>query len=323
MSSAPASGRAGAGCEQDWCPGERLQPPPAPPAAVASGADGGYENQTRPGPGGDCLVKRYGRQRRFLAEQVALRLAEPTGLAPRLLGTCAPHAALRMQRLDAVPLHGAIGEDPVDRETAVRLAALLRRLHSVRAPRAGEFGAAGVLSWRSYLRHRMRQRVGSLPLDHDEAAGLWRYFEAGLTLIDERGKVPVLLHHDLKPANILTRGDGSLRLCDFDQARGGDPYCDLGKLAWRTFATGTNPSWRDFFIAYAGADASHCQLVVDFYQALHGIGALAYWHDYSHPGYLRHARAATALVARHTGVIVPLHHVREAATTRPKDPARG
>lgn len=310
----------GAGCEQDWCPGDRLHTS----RTDAAGGDGGYENEIQPGPGRSSLVKRYRRHRRFLTEQAALRLVALTGLAPLLFGACAPHAALLVQRLEAIPLRGPIGGGPPDREIALRLAALLRNLHSTRVPQAGGLGDARGLSWCSYLRHRMRQRAGSLPLgSSDDETRLWRYFEAGLALIGEGGEEPVLLHHDLKPANILTCDDGSLRLCDFDQARGGDPYCDLGKLAWRSFADGANASWVEFLVAYGGAEALRRQPLVDFYRVLHGIGALAYWHDFGHPGYLRHARDASALVARHTGVALTLHRARGSASPLRGDPERG
>lgn len=301
--------RPGERCEQPWCPGEAVKAR-IPPSASEASRDGGYENETWLEPGSG-LVKRYSRRRRFLTEQATLRLVEPLGLAPRLFAACPRHHALRMERLNGAPLRR-----PPDRDAAVRLASVLRHLHAVQAPRAGELSETDDLSWTTYLRRRMRERLWPLPLAPEESTRLWQYFAAGLALIGAGGNPPVLLHHDLKPANILVGGAVSPLLCDFEHARGGDARSDLGKLAWRTFAVGTSPAWADFLAAYTGGRPQDQQPVVDFYLVLHGLGALAYWHDYGHPVYFGHAREASHLVARHTGISVALCNRYQAARLR-------
>jgi aminoglycoside phosphotransferase (APT) family kinase protein len=146
----------------------------------------------------------------------------------------------------------------------------------------------------------LASRLTSLPLPGENTEQLWTYLDSYLGSLSD-GLVPRMLHHDLKPANILLRGDGDIALCDFEQSRGGDPRSDLGKLWWRTFGAADTASWRVFLAAYGRPDRETRE-TARFYLIVHCIGALAYWHDYAIPGYHTHARSAQELLAADTGV---------------------
>lgn len=286
-------------CERQWCPGS------------VSGmlrrsltGDGGYENSVTALPGGAILVKGYQRSERFRSEVLALRLLAPAGLSPRLVATCERHRTLAMTRLEALPLAGPLDGGPDNRRLAAAIAACLRRLHDIPAPSVGPLGSIAAEPWPYFLRRRLARRLKSLPLPGEDADRLRAYLGRHLASLSD-DLVPRMLHHDLKPANILLRGDGCITLCDFDQSRGGDPRSDLGKLWWRTFRAADTASWRAFLECYGEADGEAGEMV-RFYLIVHCVGALAYWHDYAKAGYITHARSAQELLAAHTGVCCSL-----------------
>ncbi|MEU9397041.1 aminoglycoside phosphotransferase family protein [Streptomyces sp. NPDC048324] len=283
----------------DWCPG-----PARPHAWPRPVEDGGYENRLL-AAGRDALVKQYQRAARFHSEARALDLLGPLGLSPHCLGACAQHRALLAERIDARPLAGPLRGGRDDEETAARLGALLRQLHSTPADGTGPLNAPTAEKWPRFLRRHLATRLGSLPLTARPADRLWALVDEHLTVLGEWDTAYVL-HHDLKPANILRTPEGDLVLCDFDQARGGDPLSDLGKLWWRTFTAAQSRPWQVFLHAYGRETDEQTQAAVTFYLIVHCIGALAYWHDHTRPGYLRHARSARQLLAAHTGVDCPL-----------------
>ncbi|HUY44660.1 MAG TPA: aminoglycoside phosphotransferase family protein [Streptosporangiaceae bacterium] len=288
-------------CERPWCPGSV----PGTPRRSPTG-DGGYENSVTALPGGAILVKGYMRSERFRSEVLALRSLAPAGLSPWLVATCERHQTLAMTRLEALPLAGPLDGGPDDRRLASEIAACLRRLHDIPAPGVGPLGSLAAESWPCFLRRRLASRLESLPLPGQDADRLLAYLDRHLPSLGG-DLVPRILHHDLKPANILVRGDGRVTLCDFDQSRGGDPLSDLGKLWWRTFRAADTASWREFLEGYGASDGDASEMV-RFYLIVHCVGALAYWHDYARPGYITHARSAQELLAAHAGVRCPLRH---------------
>ncbi|WP_405889736.1 aminoglycoside phosphotransferase family protein [Streptomyces sp. NBC_00133] len=283
-----------------WCPG-----PAQPSAWPQQSGDGGYENRVTVDADQRALIKQYQRMARFHSEARALDLLEPLGLSPHTLGTCENHRALRMDRIEARPLDSPLLNGREDEETAARLGTLLRRLHKTPAPGVGPLHAPGAEDWPHFLRRHLTTRLASLPLAARPADQLWSYLDGHLAALEEDGTAYVL-HHDPKPANILRRPDGSLVLCDFDQARGGNPLSDLGKLWWRTFDATRSRPWQIFLNAYGHPDDGETQRSVACYLIVHCIGALAYWHDHGRPGYHRHASSAQRLLAAHTGVLCPL-----------------
>jgi aminoglycoside phosphotransferase (APT) family kinase protein len=282
-----------------WCPG-----PAQPHGWPGPVEDGGYENRLA-AAGRHTLVKQYQRAARFHSEARALDLLGPLGLSPHALGTCERHRALRIERIDARPLSGPLRGGRDSEETAARLGALLQQLHSTPAPGMGPLDAPSAEDWPHFLHWHLAMRLSSLPLTSRAGNQLRAYLDEHLAVLGEPDTAYVL-HHDLKPANILGRPDDSLVLCDFDQARGGDPLSDLGKLWWRTFAAAQSRPWQVFLSAYRQDDDERTQAAVTFYLIVHCVGALAYWHDHTRPGYLRHARSAQQLLAAHTGVRCPL-----------------
>lgn len=262
--------------------------------------DGGYENSLTTLPGGTMLIKGYQRNERFRSEAQALRLLAPAGLSPRLVATCETHRTLAMTRLEATPLPGPLNGGRDDGRLASAIAECLRRLHDIPASGVGPLGSTTAEPWPDFLRRQLARRLMSLPLSGDDTDQLRAYLDRYLASLSD-GLVPRMLHHDLKPANILLRRDGCITLCDFDQSRGGDPLSDLGKLWWRTFRAADNASWRAFLECYGQPDGEVGEMV-RFYLIVHCVGALAYWHDYARPGYITHARSAQELLAAHTGV---------------------
>jgi NAD(P)-dependent dehydrogenase (short-subunit alcohol dehydrogenase family)/aminoglycoside phosphotransferase (APT) family kinase protein len=262
--------------------------------------DRGYENSVTALPDGAILVKGYQRSERFRSEVLALRLLAPAGLSPRLVATCERHQTLAMTRLEALPLAGPLDGGPDSRRLASAIAACLRRLHDIPAPGVGPLGSIAAEPWPCFLRRQLARRLKSLPLPREDAGRLRAHLDRYLASLSG-DLAPRMLHHDLKPANILLHGDGWITLCDFDQSRGGDPCSDLGKLWWRTFGGADTVSWRAFLECYGEPDGEADEMV-RFYLVVHCIGALAYWHDYARPGYFTHARSAQKLLSAHTGV---------------------
>lgn len=290
-----------------WCPG-----PAQPNARPGPVEDGGYENHLFADAGHRTLVKQYQRAARFHSEARALELLGPLGLSPRARDGCEQHYVLRIDRIDAQPLVDPLRDGKDDEETAARLGMLLRQLHSTPAPGTGPLNMPSTEEWPNFLRRHLATRLRSLPLTGRPGDRLWGYLNERLATLGEVGAAYVL-HHDLKPANILRTPEGGLVLCDFDQARGGDPLNDLGKLRWRTFTAARLRPWQVFLSAYGREDDEQTRATVTFYLVVHCVGALAYWHDYTRPGYLHHARAAQQLLTVHTGVRCPLEICRREA----------
>ncbi|WP_380836417.1 aminoglycoside phosphotransferase family protein [Streptomyces cremeus] len=263
-------------------------------------------------------MKQYQRQERFMSEVRALRLLGAHGLSPLARESCAEHLAVRIERVAGKPLAGPLVlGSPSEERFAGRLGGLVRRLHAVPSP-----GGVGPLSrpvadsWQDFLLPHLDRRIEALPLPTHYSDGLRTWIVERANNLTRHVPTPRLLHHDLKPANILVRPGGSVMLCDFDQARGGDPFSDLGKLWWRTFDARPGKAWTAFQQANGTDARANADDTIRFYLVVHCIGALAYWHDFAHPGYFRHARSAAHLLARHTGVHCPL------ATRQPERSSR-
>jgi len=198
------------------------------------------------------------------------------------------------------PLPGPLGSGTESERLAARIGARLRRLHAVPVPGTGPLDSVTRDPWQCFLRRHLAGRLATLPLTSQDAGRLWALLDTGVSLLGA-DVVPRMLHHDLKPANILRRANGEIVFCDFDQARAGDPLSDLGKLWWRTFGATVTRPWQAFLSAY-GQPGCSTQETVRFYLVVHCIGALSYWHDYAPARYHDHACSAQMLLAAHTGV---------------------
>lgn len=286
-------------CVKAWCPG-----PPALSGGDERRSDGEYENRLAASDAPDVIIKQYAREARFRSEVLALRLLAPLGLSSDLLSLCADHRTVRMTRIDAVPLARPLLGGADDERIAIALGTHLRALHAVCVPGVGPMSALENESWPRFLRRHSTARLESLPLTEGDLGRVWSFLEPQMSALDVR-LVPRLLHHDIKPANLLLGASGRIALCDYDQARGGDPLSDLGKLWWRTFAVGFGEPWRAFLQQY-GCRADEVQAPLEFYLVVHCVGALAYWHDYARPRYRNHAQSARALLAERTSVLCPL-----------------
>lgn len=289
-------------CVEAWCPGSL--------AATSGGddrrSDGEYENHIAGNDAPGVIIKQYEREARFDTEVLALRLLAPLGLSPELRGLCTDHRTVRMSRIAAAPLARSLIGEADDERTAAAIGVHLRALHGVRVPGVGPLNALSNDSWPGFLRRHLAGRLESLPLTERDLDRTRSFLESQLAALDA-GLTPRILHHDIKPANLLLSPSGRVALCDFDQARGGDPLSDLGKLWWRTFAGSLGGAWRAFLHAY-GCRVNEVQVRVEFYLIVHCLGALAYWHDYARPRYRDHARAARELLAERIDVLCPLEH---------------
>ncbi|MFJ9174951.1 aminoglycoside phosphotransferase family protein [Streptomyces sp. NPDC102360] len=253
-------------------------------------------------------MKQYQRWERFESEVRALRILDAHGLSPLLREACAEHCAVRIERVAGKTLAGPlVVGSPGEEGVGERLGRLVRRLHEV--PSLGGVGPLNTpvtASWQDFLLPHLDRRIEALHLADHRADRLRTWFAERIGDLTGQAPAPRLLHHDLKPANILVRPGGSVMLCDFDQARGGDPFSDLGKLWWRTFDARPGRAWSAFRQSY-GADArENADDTIRFYLVVHCLGALAYWHDYARPRYFRHARSAAHLITQHTGTHCPL-----------------
>ncbi|MFJ8954971.1 aminoglycoside phosphotransferase family protein [Streptomyces sp. NPDC102383] len=263
-------------------------------------------------------MKQYQRRERFESEVRALRVLGTHGLSPLARESCAEHLAIHIERVAGRPLAGPlVAGSPVEEGVGERLGHFIRRLHEVPSPcGVGPLNAPVAASWPAFLSPHLDRRIEALHLPDHHADRLRAWFADRIDALTSQAPPPRLLHHDLKPANILIRPGGGVMLCDFDQARGGDPFSDLGKLWWRTFDARPGRAWSAFRQAY-GADArANADDTVRFYLVVHCLGALAYWHDFTRPGYLRHARSAAHLIAQHAGVHCPLDTRQPVRSTR-------
>lgn len=112
-----------------------------------------------------------------------------------------------------------------------------------------------------------------------------------------------LVHHDLKPANIIySNKDNRAYLIDFEKASFGSYLLDLAKLKWRMFFN-NNIEW-DYFIAeyhkeFIGHEPStKIKEDINTYEALHCIGAVAYYHHTKNEQYKMHYTSACQILER-------------------------
>jgi aminoglycoside phosphotransferase (APT) family kinase protein len=259
-------------------------------------ADSGYENRIEiVWDSGDLLVRKtFLKRERFLAEVRATRMVETSRLAPRLRSVSENELVLVRDWVPgtAIDLHAvpATTGGPL-----ARLAVCLKHLHGHAAPGWGPLGQPLPSGWLDYLRERLSIRLTQA---RPVLASGERLRDWALVRMEElcAPDAPVLLHHDLKPENILVSGD-RIVLIDFEHATGGDPLSDLAKLKWRTLQRDPR-LWRMFFAAYSGRAVDPvAEAAVDFYLAMHCLGALAYGACSGNAAYTPHVRSATRILA--------------------------
>jgi thiamine kinase-like enzyme len=197
-----------------------------PGAAAAARPLGGGLNNTSYAVthGGHRYVVRLPRpnagSRLTLVDELALlRTLAAAGLTPEPVGIDeASGALLTCYVPGAKPWTPAAARDPANIE---RIAALLRRLHGVRA-RARTFAP------QAYAETYVAIAGGFAALDSMELA---RAEELRLLAVEYESRHPasVVCHNDLAAANVLD--DGELRLIDFEYAALASPILDLASLA--------------------------------------------------------------------------------------------
>ncbi|MFP7675549.1 aminoglycoside phosphotransferase family protein [Marivita sp. S0852] len=283
------------------------------PNALTS-PDSSYENRIRPVLR-NCAVwayhKTYARRANYECERIALSLLDGSGIAPALLHS------------DGATLTHTIGHCPgtpldqlpdAQRQAALpQLFGLIRKLQSIPAAGVGPLAdppstraGTGADTWRSYLAAKLPQRIGAVRGPAKAVSRLRDALADGLTQLEPR--LPCgLLHHDLKPANVLLGGTGQLTLVDFDQAKWGPAVSDLGKLAWR-FDLWRRPA------ALTGLRTTFPEVMLPalrFHSLLHMIGALDYYATFGTPSYLPHVHSALTHIERLTGAKLEVPHVRD------------
>lgn len=251
-------------------------------------SDGNYENLTT--LDGDRVVKTYTRRERFDAEHRSLQVLATCDLAPRIL--------------------------EVDTD---RLVIVTSRVHG-RRPEAGDLERVGtaLATWHSLTRRACRTELAEFDVvddftrriqsrcrglfDADQLDRCRTWWTAAPSVLGRCS--PTLLHHDVKPSNIVVTHD-EVVFVDLDQSRFGDPLSDLGKAVWRMCHTTTERS--RLFASYLGRgpDADDWRRV-RFFEIAHAIGALAYWKDFRVESYRPHAISAAAIVRRGTGLEIDL-----------------
>ena len=146
--------------------------------------------------------------------------------------------------------------------------------------------------WADYLRSRLAIRLAEASLEPNFESRLSDWVSERLEKLVVPA-APVLLHHDLKPANLIVTEEKFV-LIDFEQAKGGDPLSDLAKLRWRAFGQ-REDLWSEFCTAYMGSDRTmEMDQRVLFYQALHCLGSIAYRTVFANRAYAFHVDSARA-----------------------------
>lgn len=260
--------------------------------------DHGYENHLEivSDAGGLLVRKTFLRKERFVAEAAACALAQEASVCPPLRSVNEKELSLLREWAPGLPieLHNA---DPTLVEGQLEsLAETIRRLHQCTAPGWGPVEQTSPLGWVGYLRDRLELRLAQArpALAAEDRLRAWALSRM------ERIKVPpmpALLHHDLKPANILLAGD-RIALVDLEHAKGGDPLSDLAKLKWRTLRF-DDRLWQIFLKAYVGATPdSSIEQTVEFYVGMHCLGSVAYGVCTQSSAYAAHVASANAVLAR-------------------------
>jgi len=176
------------------------------------------------------------------SECVLLHAVCAAGLAPELLA-CEPTEGLLVTRFVEGPAWQAA--DVLVEANLRRVAGQLRRLHSLPVPP----GVTDV----SYSR-QARLLAAGLPAATAGERTLREIAGRTFAMIDERGRAPVLCHHDLHHLNLLD--DGRLWLVDWEYGGRGDPLFDVaGFLALHELGPEPTATFVEAYGGLAPADA--------------------------------------------------------------------
>lgn len=196
----------------------------------------GYVNELfdLTGPDGRWLLKQYRwpwpsepPTDRAGVELSVTKWAAATGLpVGRILA--AERSLALIEVVDGAPLGDSTAWRTAD---LAPLGAGLRRWHCASPPSDVLAAVADRPTWDAWMR-TARDRVLSIIDDRRAARKVAALFEG---LADARPGSLAIIHHDLHPWNVLSGGDGTIRVIDWEMARRGDPHWDLATFCvlWR------------------------------------------------------------------------------------------
>jgi len=251
--------------------------------------DTAYENSVVINREQANVSKSFKSKKNFLTEKKALEMLKGQNISPYILAV-KPNC-LTLQYIEGKDLN----EDNFRENNIISAAAkTIHKLHSVcNCKDIGDLLTAPPTQQKSWQEHLLKKTKARIDEIKDCPIQLEKIYER-IYSISNPMKLS-LLHHDLKPSNMIFY-QKEVYLIDFEKASIGDHLHDLGKMKWRCFSK--HPSkWNNFLNFYFSLERTeHYRKdsleLIDLYEALHCIGALAYWYSYRIPHYQKHALSA-------------------------------
>ncbi|MDZ5475620.1 aminoglycoside phosphotransferase family protein [Bacillus atrophaeus] len=244
--------------------------------------DGNYENITKIinyESSIQFVEKKFRSPDRFYCELNALNLCDGVIKCPKVLDIDKKNLRINLSFI--------YGESIIAQQTnkthLINLAEILQKLHCIKVENFGYLNSdvtSQLDNWLIYLTNRFNKRVLDLGLNIENINKFESYFKSNLDNLICEDLKPVLMHHDLKPANIIVTPNNDIALIDFDRACGGDPVSDLAKLYSRTFHREETNEWFFFLERYLGKTTDKDIMKrIEFYDVLHSMGSIAYYNS--------------------------------------------